>query len=76
MRRKALSPVVTETPIIRKLTQHGTSRAVNLPSGWIDHIERVSGKRLNEVLLEVNGSIEITPYMGADSDNQKLRKAD
>jgi hypothetical protein len=52
-------------PILRKVIEHGDSRGVTLPASWITLIERESGKKLNEVTMEVNGSIIIKPFLGA-----------
>jgi antitoxin component of MazEF toxin-antitoxin module len=54
-------------PILRKVIEHGDSRGVTLPASWIELIERKSGKKLNEVTMEVNGSIIIKPFLEADS---------
>ena len=52
-------------PILRKVIDHGDSRGVTLPASWIELIELESGKKLNEVTMEVSGSIIIKPFLGA-----------
>lgn len=48
-------------PLLRKIFKIGSSEAVTIPKSWLDYIERETGKRPSEVLMEVNGSITITP---------------
>jgi len=50
-------------PIIRKVLQHGNSRAVSLPKSWLDLIERETGKTIKEVTVEVNGVLTIQPII-------------
>ena len=56
-------------PIVRKITGHGGSRGVTLPASWINLIEKESGKKLTEVLMEVNGEITIKPYLSAEKQH-------
>jgi antitoxin component of MazEF toxin-antitoxin module len=46
-------------PITRKLIQIGGSKAVTIPSSWIDNIEKERGEHIDEVLMELNGDIKI-----------------
>ncbi len=46
-------------PIIRKVIQVGTSRAVSLPKSWLTLIERETGQPVKEVTMEVNGCLMI-----------------
>jgi antitoxin component of MazEF toxin-antitoxin module len=46
-------------PIIRKLIKVGDSKAVTIPSSWIEEIERRTGKPITEVMMELNGAITI-----------------
>ena len=50
-------------PIIRKVIQVGTSRAVCLPKSWLELIERETGKTIKEVAVEVNGVLTIQPII-------------
>lgn len=50
-------------PIIRKIIQVGTSKAVSLPKSWLQLIERETGKPIKEVAVEVNGILTITPIL-------------
>jgi hypothetical protein len=50
-------------PILKKLIAHGGSRGVTLPSTWIALIEKETGQKLREVLMEVNGEIRIRPLI-------------
>jgi antitoxin component of MazEF toxin-antitoxin module len=48
-------------PIIRKIIQVGTSRAVSIPKSWLTYYERKSGCSIKEVTVEVNGRLIIRP---------------
>lgn len=51
-------------PITRKLIAMGkASRAVILPKTWIDFIEEREGVYINEVAIEVNEELRITPII-------------
>lgn len=50
-------------PIIRKIIQVGSSKAVSLPKSWLELIERESGKKIKEVAVEVNGVLTIKPIL-------------
>jgi hypothetical protein len=50
-------------PILKKVILHGASRGVTLPASWIALIEKESGQKLTEVLMEVNGEIRIRPLI-------------
>jgi antitoxin component of MazEF toxin-antitoxin module len=46
-------------PIIRKLIKVGDSKAVTIPSSWLEEIERRLGIPITEVKMELNGEITI-----------------
>jgi antitoxin component of MazEF toxin-antitoxin module len=49
-------------PIRRKLQRLGkSSYAVVLPKQWLKNIERVTGQRPQEVLLEIDSNITVIP---------------
>lgn len=48
-------------PIIRKIVPIGGSRAITLPSSWLDWIEREIGKRPTEVTIEISDALKILP---------------
>jgi antitoxin component of MazEF toxin-antitoxin module len=50
-------------PIIRKIIQVGTSRAISLPKSWLELIERESGRPIKEVSMEINGTLIIHPIL-------------
>ena len=54
---------VQKMPLIRKVIQVGTSKAVSLPKSWLDLIERETGKSVKEVAVEVNGFLTIQPII-------------
>ena len=50
-------------PLIRKVIQVGTSKAISLPKSWLELIERETGKSIKEVTVEVNGVLIIQPII-------------
>ena len=46
-------------PLVRKLFDIGGSRAVVLPADWLKYYEDKIGRKIEEVLIEVNGSLTI-----------------
>jgi len=47
-------------PIRRKICKIGNSRAIFLPSGWLDDIEEKHGP-VAAVAIEVNGTLKVKP---------------
>lgn len=58
-------------PIIRKVLQHGNSKAVSIPKSWLEWIERQSGETVKELLIEVDGSLVIQPILSKTGDSEK-----
>jgi len=58
-------------PIIRKIIQVGTSKAVSLPKSWLELIERETGKPVKEVAVEVNGVLTIKPILPKEKEPEK-----
>ena len=52
---------VVGMPLKRRVFKVGTSRVVALPSDWLKYVEEKLGKSIEEVLIEVNDNIKITP---------------
>jgi hypothetical protein len=50
-------------PILKKIIAHGGSRGITLPSSWIALVEKETGQKLKEVLMEVDGEIIIRPVI-------------
>jgi hypothetical protein len=50
-------------PIIRKVVSVGSSRGVTLPKSWIALVEKESGVRMTEIIMEVDAKITIEPYI-------------
>ena len=59
-----------QVPIIRKVIQVGTSKAVSLPKSWLELIERETGKSIKEVAVEVNGILTIRPIIPKSRPNR------
>ena len=49
--------------LIRKLIQVGGSRAVTIPSTWLDYHEKKNGQTIKKVGIEINGKIVIWPIL-------------
>jgi hypothetical protein len=56
-------------PIRRKICKIGNSRAIFLPSGWLDDIEEKHGP-ITAVAIEVNKTLKITPIIAPESSNK------
>ena len=42
-------------PLIRKLIDLQTSKAVTVPKSWLDYYEKKYGYKITEVLMEIEG---------------------
>ena len=51
------------TPIIRKLIRLGGSRVVAVPRSWVRHIENKTGQAVEEVEMEVDSTLTISPVI-------------
>ena len=54
---------VKSLPIVRKVLRIGDSKGVSFPKSWIDYFEETKGQKMEEVIIEVNGSLVITPRL-------------
>jgi len=57
-------------PIIRKIIQVGTSKAVSLPKSWLDWLERETGEVIREVAVEVDRVLTIEPVLPKEKTSQ------
>lgn len=49
-------------PIIRKIIEVGkTSRAIIIPKSWLEYYEKVEGRKIEEVAIEVDRVLIIHP---------------
>jgi hypothetical protein len=48
-------------PLIRKLIDLQTSKAVTLPKSWLENAEQEAGKKIIAIALEVNRVITVSP---------------
>ena len=55
--------VCIKMPIIRKVTVVGASKGITLPKSWIEWVEKETGQKLTKVLLEIDRTITIIPYI-------------
>jgi hypothetical protein len=55
---------VIKIPIIRKIVPIGSSHGITLPASWFKWVEQKNGRRPIEVIIEVNGSLIVSPYFG------------
>jgi hypothetical protein len=54
---------VGNMPLIRKIIEVGTSRAVTIPKDWLEFYEKQFGKPIEEVAIEVNKVLKIIPLI-------------
>jgi len=50
-------------PIVRKIMDLRTSRAICLPKSWLEFYEKESGHEITEVAIEVNRVLKIEPIL-------------
>jgi len=50
-------------PLIRKIMDLGTCKAITVPKAWLDYLERETGQKIIEIALEVNGVLTISPII-------------
>jgi len=49
--------------ILKRLFQVGSSKAVIIPSEWLEWLKRKHGVEIREVLLEINREIRVIPVI-------------
>lgn len=54
-------------PIIRKVIQVGSSRAVTIPKSWLEYLRKETGAEITEVAIEVNRVLKVSPILPAES---------
>ena len=59
-------------PIIKKVTTVGAGRGICLPKSWLDWVERQTGHPLREVLLEIDNTLTIIPFI----DGKQVKSKD
>ena len=50
-------------PIIRKIIRLGGSCAITIPLSWIRHVENKTGQTVEEVEMEVDSTLTISPVI-------------
>ena len=50
-------------PEIRKIIKLGHGYIISIPSKWLKYKENESGGKIKEVLLEIDGELNIKPYI-------------
>jgi hypothetical protein len=56
-------------PIVRKLIDLRTCKAVTLPASWLRYFEKELGQPIRFVAVEVNKELKITPYVEKETRN-------
>jgi len=52
-----------KVPIVRKVIDVGNSKAVCLPKGWLEYLEKQHGRAIKEVAIEVDRVLKIAPIL-------------
>lgn len=50
-------------PIIRKVMDLRTSKAICLPKSWLEFAERENGRKITEVAIEVDEVLTVRPIL-------------
>jgi antitoxin component of MazEF toxin-antitoxin module len=52
-----------KTPIIRKVVAVGDSKGITIPKSWLDFVERECGSTIEEVAIEVDKVLIVSPIL-------------
>jgi len=55
-------------PIVRKVIEVGHSKAVCLPKGWLEYLEKHHGRAITEVAIEVDCVLKIAPILPKEKE--------
>ena len=58
-------------PIIRKVMDLGTCKAVTIPKSWLEFFEKELGQEIEFVCMEVDREIKILPYLQRKKASKK-----
>ena len=61
-------------PIIRKIIQVGSSKAVSIPISWLKFYEEQNGCEIKKVAMEVNDVLTIRPILPKDGGKRNTDK--
>jgi len=57
-------------PLIRKLINLRTCKAVTVPKAWLDYLQRETGQEITEIALEVDKVLIISPIIPKKGDKK------
>jgi hypothetical protein len=57
-------------PIIRKVMDLRTARAICLPKSWLEFYEKENGCNITEVAIEVNSILKVSPILPKKEDRK------
>lgn len=55
-------------PIVRKVMDLRTARAICLPKSWLEFCEKENDCKITEVAIEVNGVLKVSPILPKKED--------
>jgi hypothetical protein len=58
-------------PLVRKIIEVGTSKAVTIPKDWLEYYEKEYGRPIEEVAIEVDEVLKIYPLIPKQNDSRK-----
>jgi len=58
-------------PIIRKIINFGTCKAITLPISWLRFFEKELGTQIKYVAIEVDKKLIIEPYVSQVSQKER-----
>lgn len=63
-------------PLVRRVIDLGDSKAVTIPSTWLKYYEKLLGRPIKEVAIEVNKALIITPLPSEKERANNARRSD
>lgn len=60
-------------PIIRRIMDLRTAKAVCLPKSWLEYYEKENGCKITEVAIEVNNELKISPIIPKNNHCKKTK---
>jgi hypothetical protein len=57
-------------PIIRKVMDLRTAKAICLPKSWLEFFERETGCEITEVAIEVNNVLRVSPILSKKAQSK------
>jgi len=61
------------TQVIRKIIQLGSCKGITIPKSWLDHHEKVSGRKITQLKLTIDEALTVEPVFTPVKSPSDLR---